>query len=215
MEQKAVLFDLDGTLTDSGEGIMKCAELALRHFGLPVPDTQQMRTMVGPPLDQSFIRFGVRPEDTDEAIRVYRSRYTTLGKFENYPYPGIHQVLARLKADGYRLYVATSKLEGLSVEILERFELAEYFDRICGATPDNSRSSKASVIAYLLDQIGPVDKAVMVGDTEFDVLGAKEHGIPTIGVAWGYGKAENMKNAGAAAIADDMDHLYRLIREMI
>ena len=215
MEQKAVLFDLDGTLTDSGEGIMKCAALALEHFGLPVPGEQEMRTFVGPPLEQSFIRFGMRPEDTDEAIRIYRGRYTTVGKFENFPYPGIHGLLERLKAEGYRLYVATSKLEIMAGEILEKFELAEYFDEICGATLDRSRGSKSAVIAYLIDKIGSVDHAVMVGDTEFDVLGAKAHGIPTIGVAWGYGTVENMKNAGAAAIAEDMDGLYRLIREMI
>lgn len=215
MERKAVLFDLDGTLTDSGEGIMKCAALALSHFGLPVPGEREMRTVVGPPLSQSFIRFGVRPEDTDEAIRIYRSRYTTVGKFENRPYPGIRDVLDKLKADGCRLFVATSKPENIAKDILEHFALSGFFEEICGATLDGSRSSKSAVIAYLLDKIGAVDHAVMVGDTEYDVIGAKAHGIPTIGVAWGYGEIENMEKAGAAVIAEDMDTLYRLIGEVI
>ena len=94
---KSILFDLDGTLTDSGEGIMNCAELALRHFGLPVPAREQMRVFVGPPLDETFVKFGVRPDQTDEAIRVFRSRYTTVGKFENFPYPGIELLLAKLR----------------------------------------------------------------------------------------------------------------------
>ena len=94
---KQILFDLDGTLTDSGEGIMNCAELALRHFGLPVPSRQEMRVFVGPPLDQTFIKYGVPADKTDEAIKVFRSRYTTVGKFENFPYPGIRETLQKLK----------------------------------------------------------------------------------------------------------------------
>ena len=106
---KTILFDLDGTITDSGEGIMNCAELALRHFGLPVPDRQTMRVFVGPPLDKTFMEFGVPADQTGEAIRVYRSRYTTIGLFENFPYPGIEEVLKKLQANGHRLFVATSK----------------------------------------------------------------------------------------------------------
>ena len=95
---KTILFDLDGTITDSGEGIMNCAELALRHFGLPVPDRETLRVFVGPPLDETFVKFGVPQDQTDEAIRVYRSRYTTVGMFENYPYPGVEVLLAHLQA---------------------------------------------------------------------------------------------------------------------
>lgn len=213
MEQKAVLFDLDGTLTDSGEGIINCASLALRHFGLPVPSPEEMRVVVGPPLSESFLRFGVRPEDVPEAVRVYRSRYATVGKFENFPYPGIHEALEKLSTEGYRLFVATSKPEATSKEILEHFQLSEFFEQICGASLDGSRSTKSEVIAYLLDKIGPISHAVMVGDTEFDVLGAKAHGIPTIGVTWGYGEIADLEKAGAAAIAKDMDELCRLIGE--
>lgn len=208
---KNILFDLDGTLTDSGKGIMNCAILALEHFGLPIPTREEMRVIVGPPLDQSFIRFGVPADRTDEAIRVYRSRYTTVGKFENYPYPGIREALQSLKEAGHRLFVATSKPEDMSVEILNKFELAGYFDLICGATLDGTRSHKADVIAYLLSRVESLENVVMVGDTKFDVLGAKEHGIPTIGVAWGYGSREEMLEAGAIAIAETPQDLLHMV----
>lgn len=208
---KTILFDLDGTLTDSGEGIMNCATFALEHFGLPVPDRATLRQFVGPPLRDTFIRFGVPADKAEEAIAVYRSRYIPIGKYENFPYPGIRELLQKLRDDGCRLYVATSKPEEMSIDILTRFELAGFFERICGATLDGSRDEKAKVIAYLLQETGAAD-AVMVGDTAFDVLGAAEHGIPTIGVSWGYGEVADMEKAGAKAIAYSMDALYDLLR---
>lgn len=208
MTPKTILFDLDGTLTDSGEGIINCAALALRHFNLPVPDRETMRVFVGPPLHESFIRFGVPEDKTEEAIRVYRSRYIPIGKFENTPYPGIADLLQRLRDQGHRLYVATSKPEQMSIEILEHFGLAKYFTLICGASLDLSRNSKDAVIAYLLQQAETDGEIIMVGDTAYDVLGAKMHGIPTIGVSWGYGKVEDMEKAGAAAIVHTMQELF-------
>ena len=212
--KKTILFDLDGTLTDSGEGIINCATLALRHFGLPIPSYADMRTFVGPPLRDSFIRFGVPADQADEAIRVYRSRYIPTGMFENTPYPGIRELLEKLRAEGYTLYVATSKPEEMSVTILEKFDLAKYFHRICGASIDSSRSTKDAVIAYLLESSGAKEDMVMVGDTKYDILGAKAHGIPAIGVGWGYGKVEEMEEAGAVGIADSMEQLLGLIRGM-
>ena len=212
--KKTVLFDLDGTLTDSGEGIINCATLALRHFGLPIPSYADMRTFVGPPLRDSFIRFGVPADQADEAIRVYRSRYIPTGMFENTPSPGIRELPEALRAEGYTLYVATSKPEEMSVTILEKFDLAKYFHRICGASIDSSRSTKDAVIAYLLESSGAKEDMVMVGDTKYDILGAKAHGIPAIGVGWGYGKVEEMEEAGAVGIAETMDELIGLIRGM-
>jgi len=209
---KTILFDLDGTLTDSGEGIMNCATFALEHFGLPVPDRTTLRQFVGPPLRDTFMKFGVPADKAEEAIAVYRSRYIPIGKYENFPYPGIRELLQKLADDGCRLYVATSKPEEMSIDILTRFELAGFFERICGATLDGSRDEKAKVIAYLLQETGAAD-AVMVGDTAFDVLGAAEHGIPTIGVAWGYGEVADMEKAGAKAIAYSMDELYALLMQ--
>ena len=209
--EKSILFDLDGTLTDSGEGIINCAILALEHFGCPIPSREEMRVFVGPPLHESFIRHGVPADQAEEAIRIYRSRYIPIGAYENTPYPGIRELLEALKAKGHKLYVATSKPEEMSIKILEHFDLAKYFDQICGATMDISRSSKEAVIAYLLEQNGCSDNMIMVGDTKFDILGASAHGIPAIGVSWGYGRVEEMQAAGAAAIACSMEELLALL----
>ena len=208
---KAILFDLDGTLTDSGEGIMNCARLALDHYGITVDDPASLRVFVGPPLLDTFYKFGVPKEELEHAVEIYRSRYIPIGKFENHPYPGIRELLEKLKADGHKLYVATSKPEETSLEILDHFDLTKYFDIVCGASFDRSRHTKAQVIQHLVDQTGGNWEAIMVGDTAFDVLGAKEHGIPTIGVSWGYGLVHDMEQAGAAAIAHTMDELYELI----
>lgn len=213
MSKKSILFDLDGTLTDSGEGIMNAATLALKHFGLNVPDREQMRVFVGPPLKDTFIRFGMDPKDTDEGIEVFREYYTDKGIFENFPYPGIQQLLGDLKAAGHKLYVATSKPEYMANRVLEHFDLAQYFDLICGATPDESRVEKSEVIEYLLAQAEDVHQTVMVGDTTFDVIGAAAHGIPAIGVAWGYGKVSDMVKAGAAAIANNTQELFELLQK--
>ncbi|MBQ3503821.1 MAG: HAD-IA family hydrolase [Oscillospiraceae bacterium] len=208
---KTILFDLDGTLTDSGEGIINCAILALEHYGCPIPSREEMRTFVGPPLHESFIRHGIPADKAEEAIEIYRSRYIPIGAYENTPYPGVRELLEKLKTQGHTLYVATSKPETTSVKILEHFDLAKYFDRICGASMDTSRSSKEAVIAYLLDLSGRDSDIIMVGDTKFDVIGAAAHGIPAIGVSWGYGKVEDMQNAGAMAIAYSIEELYALL----
>jgi len=205
--KKTILFDLDGTLTDSGEGIINCATLALEHFGLPIPDRKTMRVFVGPPLHETFVKFGVPEDKAEEAVKVYRSRYVTVGKFENVPYPGISDLLETLKSQGHKLLVATSKPEALSIEIMEHFDIAKYFDRICGASLDRSRSSKEDVIAYLLEEYRACENMIMVGDTAFDVMGAAAHGIPTIGVAWGYGSVEDMQKAGAVAIVQSVSEL--------
>ena len=145
---------------------------------------------------------------------MYRGRYTTVGKFENTPYPGIRELLEALTERGYVLFVATSKPEDMSLEILEHFDLARYFRQICGASLDASRSSKEDVIAYLLEHNGRDGKMIMVGDTKFDVLGAKAHGIPAVGVTWGYGKREQMCQAGAAAIVDTPAQLLEILEQM-
>ena len=211
MTKKCILFDLDGTLTDSGEGIINCAIAALQHFGLPIPGITSMRSFVGPPLKDTFQKYGVPEDRLDEAVSVYRERYIPIGMYENHPYPGIWELLERLRADGHRLFVATSKPEQMAVTILEHFGLAQYFERICGATLDGSRDAKSAVIAYLLESIGSVENAVMVGDTAFDVTGADVHGIPTIGVSWGFGELADIKAAGPMAIAHTMDELYELL----
>jgi len=211
--KKTILFDLDGTLTDSGEGIIKSAAMVLEKYGLRVPTFQEMRVFVGPPLHETFHKFGIPLDKCDDAVALFRTRYCTVGKFENIPYPGIRELLETLKAQGHRLFVATSKPEGMAIEVLEHFSLAKYFEIICGATLDRSRLEKSDVIAYLLRQAGTTENAIMVGDTVFDVTGAAAHGIPTIGVSWGYGSAEDMKKAGAKAIAHTPEQLLQLLNE--
>ena len=213
MSKKAILFDLDGTLTDSGEGIINCAILALEHFGLPIPTREELRVFVGPPLHESFMKQGFPAELAEEAVAVYRERYVPTGMFENTPYPGVRELLEKLHTEGHKLYVASSKPEWMCVEILKHFDLAKYFEMICGATMDTSRTNKEAVIEYLIQENGRTDNMIMVGDTKFDVLGAKAHGIPCIGVSWGYGTVADMQEAGAAAIATTMEELENLLKK--
>lgn len=208
---KSILFDLDGTLTDSGEGIINSAAYALEELGVPVPTREEMRVFVGPPLHETFMKFGVPSHLAEEAVRLYRVRYIPIGKYENHPYPGIRELLETLQQRGHRLYVATSKPDGMATDILTHFGLAKYFTRICGASLDTSRTAKDAVIAYLLEETGEAGSMFMVGDTAFDVLGAKAHGIPCVGVSWGYGLVEDMEQAGAAAIAHDAAELLTLL----
>ena len=203
-----ILFDLDGTLTDSGEGIINCAIAALEHFDLPIPERNDLRVFVGPPLRDTFPKFGVPADQVDEAIAIYRERYVRIGKYENFPYPGVQQMLQQLQSDGHRLFIATSKPEQMAVEILEYFDLAQYFEMICGATMDDRRSKKELVIAYLLEQIGK--NCIMVGDTIYDVDGANFHALPCIAVSWGYGDIEQMENAGAK-IVNTTEELLKMI----
>ena len=212
--KKTILFDLDGTLTDSGEGIMNCAKLAFAAYHIPIPDEKAMRTLIGPPLEVSFARFGMKEEDIPQAIEVFRKRYTAVGKYENFPYPGIHDLLRQLKQQGHTLAVATSKPEVMALDILHHFELDLFFgENICGATLDRSRITKEDVITFLLSSMGNPDNLIMVGDTQYDVIGAKAHGIPTIGVTWGYGEEESIRSAGASAIAHNMQELFTLLNQ--
>lgn len=200
--KRTILFDLDGTLTDSAEGVINCFLPALKFFNLPIPDRADMSFVVGPPLRDSFLRLGVKEEDVEKAVEIYRDRYVPTGMFENAPYPGIAALLGALREAGHELYVATSKPEGMATEILEKFRLAGFFHKIYGASMDDSRDTKDKVIAFLLEELGPRENIIMVGDTHFDVEGAAVHGIKTIGVAWGYGKNEDMVAAGAIEIVD-------------
>ena len=205
--KKTILFDLDGTLTNSGEGIINCVIYALEHYGLPIPPREDLRVAVGPPLTDTFQRFGVAPENVLEAVEIYRERYVPIGLYENAVYPGIPELLEKLRADGHILCLATSKPESMASEVLRYFDLAKYFHYVCGATLDHTRDTKEQVIEYLLTQCKSEYPWVMVGDTAFDVTGAAIHGIPAIGVSWGFGLVEEMKQAGAAAIVDSTDRL--------
>lgn len=208
-----VLFDLDGTLTDSAPGITKCAALALDHYGIPYESLDALRIFIGPPLRLTFPQMGVPEEEVENAVAIFRSRYNTVGKFENKPYEGIVELLAKLKESGVHLFVATSKPEGTAREILDKFDLAKYFEEIAGATPDASRDTKEKVIAYLMS-IAPVGgRCLMVGDTVFDVEGANHTGMDSAGVSWGFGDEQAMLREGAKVVVHNMDELFLLIED--
>ena len=209
---KHILFDLDGTLTDSGEGIINSARLVFEHYHVPVPDLPTLKAFVGPPLILSLRNHGIPEDKLEEAIEVYRGRYRVVGMYENFPYPGIEDLLKSLKAQGHKLYVATSKPEYLAVGILEHFGLAHYFDQIRGASANDGNSRKADVITSVLKELPEDWEAIMVGDTIFDVEGAQEMNLPVIGVSWGYGNVAEMAAAGAP-IATTMDELLEMLNQ--
>ena len=212
MRYKNILFDLDGTLTDSGKGILNSASYAFRQLGLPLPPQQELKKMIGPPLSQSFAFLGVPTDQVEEAVRLYRDWYNNHGgKYENEVYPGIEKLLLKLQKNGCKLYVATSKPEVVARDILAKFKLDSYFEYIAGATFDHSRESKTDVLRYLLKLIGENKDTVMIGDTHYDVIGAKEVGLPCIGVSWGYGTVESMQAAGVFKIADSPEDLYEYL----
>jgi phosphoglycolate phosphatase len=206
-----VLFDLDGTLTNSAPGIENAVSLALDHFGIPYESKDDLSVFVGPPLRYIFPKWGVPEDQVEEAIRIYRAYYLTQGKFENEPYEGITDMLGDLQAAGVHLYVATSKPEETAREILDHFDLTKYFDEIAGATLDGSRDDKESVIRYLLGKAEHVSDALMVGDTVYDIEGAKKAGMASAGVAWGFGNVNDMIYQGASVIVENPEQLRDFI----
>ena len=209
-----ILFDLDGTLTDPGEGITNSVAHALEKFHIPVPERRELYKFIGPPLYESFMRFyGLDREKALLAVEFYREYYRDRGIWENEVYAGIPELLEKLKGAGKRLLVATSKPENFALQILEHFDLRQYFDRVAGSTLDSSRVEKADVIRYALEQqgIAPGPSVVMVGDREHDVLGARKAGLDCIGVLFGYGDAPELQKAGAARIAATVEELAGLL----
>lgn len=211
---QTILFDLDGTLTDPGEGITNSVAYSLRHYGIDVPDRRELYKFIGPPLYESYMNYyGFDEATAREAVEVYREYFRPKGIFENRVYDGIPELLQALKAAGKTLLVATSKPEGFSRQILDHFGLAQYFDFVAGSTLDGSRITKADVIRHALAQTGltPDGTMLMVGDREHDVLGAKEVGLPCVGVLFGYGSRPELEGAGASYIAPTVADISRII----
>ena len=185
-----VIFDLDGTLTDSAEGIVTSFLHALSHIGAPVPEGDLAARIVGPPMDETFQTMGLG-EHADAAFTAFRAEYGARGWAMNSLFDGIEPLLADLRAAGVRLAVATSKLEPTARRILAHFGLDQHFEVIAGACPDGSRRSKEEVLAHALTQLEPLpERVLMVGDRSHDVDGAAAHGIDTVVVGWGYGQAD-------------------------
>ena len=212
-EERFLLFDLDGTLTDPGEGITNSVAHALRRSGVEPPEREKLYPFIGPPLIDSFQRFyGFDADAARRAVNYYREYYCDRGIFENRLYPGIPELLKELTRANYRLVLATSKPELFAQQILEHFSIAEDFYLIAGAAMDESRTRKDEVIAYALHKAEANPKqCCMIGDREYDVIGAKKFGIPAIGVLYGYGSREELERAGAAAIAESVSALGALL----
>ncbi len=200
----AILFDLDGTIIDSGAGVTNSVRYALVKMGRPVPSYEVLKTFVGPPLTESFMReCAMTAEEAEYAVDCYREYYTDRGIRENKVYAGVPEMLTALKARGETLMLATSKPEPFARKILDELGLLSSFDFVGGASFDAGRREKEDVIAYLLKETG-VDPARcrMVGDRLYDVRGAALFGIPTVGAVWGYGSAEELTGSGARWLAN-------------
>ena len=207
-----LLFDLDGTLTDSAPGILNCARHALKTMGRTEPEN--MLRFVGPPLIDSFLEFcHMNDEDAHEAVRLYRERYGTVGLFENSVYDGIPEMLDSLMNAGYRMAVATSKPEVFAERILCKFGLAKYFKFIGGGLVNGVRNEKDEVIEYVLEKLGQPDreKVLMIGDRKFDVIGARQTGLECAYALWGYGGTEEAREAGALFTAETPQALAEML----
>ena len=211
---KYIFLDLDGTITDSREGITNCFEYALNHFGIKVENKADLEQFIGPPLEQSFREgFGFDVEKAALAVAKYRERFIPIGLYENLVYPGMEEALQKMTEAGKVLIVATSKPEYMAKRILAHFGLDGYFEDICGSDDDQHRSKKDEVIRYALEKHGitDLDDVLMVGDRKFDVTGADKCGLKCMGVLYGYGDREELTAAGAAYIAETVEDMAQII----
>ena len=209
-----VLFDLDGTLTDPGEGITNSVAYALNKFNITVDDRKELYNFIGPPLINSFMKYySMNYDDGLKAVEYYREYFGVTGIFENTMFDGIPELLESIKKSGRKISLATSKPEQYAIRILEHFGLTKYFDFIGAATMDESRSKKADVIAFTLNNLGVVDKSkvVMIGDRHHDIEGAIQNGLDSIGVLFGYGDRDELETSGATYIAETINDIIKLL----
>jgi len=202
-----VLFDLDGTLTDAAPGIVNGMRIVFDHFGIEQPDETTMRTHLGPPLAVTWREhYNFTDEQVTQALAIYREYYHEVGMFENEVFAGIPELLTSLNNDDVTLATATSKPDFSATRIIEHFGLRDHFAFIGAANLEGTRDSKALVVGHTLEQLNAhstTHRILMVGDRHHDVHGAREHGIDTIGVLWGYGDADELTEAGAIALIDE------------
>ena len=208
-----LFFDLDGTLTNPKEGITRSVEYALKAFGIQVENRDSLCCFIGPPLVESFQKYyHFTPEQAQQGLIKYRERFSTQGIWENEPYPGMEELLQALKRAGKILAVATSKPTVFAEQILEHFGYRHYFDFISGSQLDGTHNQKEEVIANALSAFFiPKEKALMIGDTRYDVEGAARCGIDCVGVVYGFGSRRSLEQAGAAALVDCVEDLRRFL----
>jgi phosphoglycolate phosphatase len=204
-----LLFDLDGTLTDAGDGIIRCIQHALAGLGAPAPAAADLRWCVGPPLQDSFAEL-LRTDDRDRidrAIALYRERFVATGMFENAVYPGVADGLRRLRAAGHGLWVATSKPHEFARKILAHFALRGFFAEVHGSELSGLHADKRDLLRHVLSVERFAEPPWMIGDRRHDVEAAHANGLRAVGVSWGYGSAAELRTAGADVVVDSMDEL--------
>lgn len=209
-----ILFDLDGTLTDSSPGIINSIIYSLDKYGITDYDASILKKFLGPPLHESFKEFyGFDDEKSMEAVKFYREYFSTKGLLENRVYDGVPKLLKNLADNGKRLIVATSKPQKFTDRIMQHFDLEKYFEFVAGSNMDGTRSKKSDVIEYALNkcQITDKSKVVMIGDRKHDIIGANDVGIDSVGVEYGYGDYYELKSAGATYIAKSVAELENII----
>ncbi|WP_133016715.1 HAD family hydrolase [Clostridium cuniculi] len=215
--KKYILFDLDGTIIDPKEGITKSVAYALNKFEIKVDNLNELCKFIGPPLKDSFIEYYNFSEDeAEKAIKYYREYFADRGIYENKLYKGFEEILISLKENNKVLMVTTSKPTIFATKILENFNLSKYFTFVSGSNFDGSRVRKSEVIQYALEinNIKDLSEVVMIGDRKHDIYGAKEVGVDSIGVLYGYGEYEELYNSGANYIVNSVEELRELIMDI-
>lgn len=214
MNYKNILFDLDGTLTDPKIGITKSISYALNKMGITVESLEELEIFIGPPLAVTFKEFyGFDEDKTNTAIEYYREYFSATGLYENEVYTGIKELLELLTKDpSNRLFVATSKPQVFAQQIIDHFELGSYFEYVCGSELDGTRSAKAEIIGYLLEnfKLNP-EETVMIGDRKYDIIGAQHHGINSIAVGYGFGSREELTDIQPTYLAKNIQELTELL----
>lgn len=213
MNYQNIIFDLDGTLSNSENSILTTLKQTFEHLGVKTPPYETLLKFIGPPLVESFCRYcGFDEAQAINARYVYQQYFDVTGKELNVLYDGVKSLLKQLKESGKRLYIATTKEEKASLYIIEKLGIAKYFDRLVGASKDNSLSEKADLLKKLLSEcnISP-DSAVLIGDTSYDVIGAQKAGIDCIAVLYGFSSAEQLLQNGAKLLAKDVETLSKIL----
>ena len=215
---KAILWDLDGTIINSEEGITKCVQYALRAQGIDEPDLKKLLCFIGPPLEPVFReKYGMTADEAWKSVIKYRERFDVAGIFECQLYDGVKDVIIDMKCKGYRLALASSKPETACKRILKHFGLTSYFDEVVGSTLDGSISTKQQVLEELERRMASwgigKDEMCLIGDTKYDAAGAKAFGIRCIGVSYGFGTREEMLAAGAEVVFDKIEEVETYIEE--
>ncbi|MCZ6717871.1 MAG: HAD hydrolase-like protein [Gammaproteobacteria bacterium] len=207
-----VFFDLDGMLTDPKEGITACIKYALSKLEHPIPAMEVLKKCIGPPLHDSFVDILGSVEAADRALGLYRQRFGRIGMYENRLYAGVKESLSRLGDQVESMYVVTSKPTVYSEKIIDHFDLTRFFRKVYGSNLDGSLTDKSDLIRFVLESesIAP-SAAIMIGDRYHDITGAKENGLRTVGVLWGYGSRQELEDAGADVLCETPKVLHDCI----